>query len=388
LHSASSDPICRRRTHAATKQRLRDLALTDSVKLTAMAKAGGCAAKLNPAILDAVLRKLPRQTNPDVLVGFDTNDDAGIYRLDDRLALVQTVDFFTPIVDDPRRFGEIAAANALSDVYAMGGRPISSLAVVGLPEKDDPEILEEIMRGGLAKMTEANCSVIGGHSIRNEEMLFGYAVTGVIEPQRIWRNVGALAGDALLFTKPLGTGVITTALKKGAATSESLQAAIDTMTTLNREAANVLRAIENVENRQRPIHAVTDVTGFSLLGHAREMALGSILNGAESVEPVSFEINHAAFAYLQGAELAARDGHISDGLKHNRAFVGDCVQFADHVPSECRDLLFDPQTSGGLLIAIAPDFADRAVAALQRQGVAARQVGKVVAKRSPLICVS
>ena len=354
-----------------------------------MAKAAGCAAKLNPATLDAVLRKLPRQTDPNVLVGFDTNDDAGVYRLDDHLALVQTIDFFTPIVDDPPCFGEIAAANALSDVYAMGGRPISALSVVGFPEKGDPSILEQIIRGGLAKMIEANCSVIGGHSVRNEDMLFGYAVTGVIDPRRIWRNVGALAGDALLFTKPLGTGVITTALKKDAATPESLKAAVAAMTTLNREAAEALRAVEELANNQRPIHAVTDVTGFSLLGHAREMALGTAsLNAMPSIEPVSFEISYAAFTYLPGAEQAARDGHISAGLKNNRAFVGDCVEFAAHVPPEFRDLLFDPQSSGGLLIAIAPDFADLAIAELQRQGVSASKVGQVVKKHSPLLSVS
>src|SRR5580692_8274492 len=217
---------------------------TASPKLTSMAKAAGCAAKLNPATLDAVLRKLPRQSDPNVLVGFDTNDDAGIYKISPTLALVQTVDFFTPIVDDPNLFGQIAAANALSDVYAMGGRPISSLSIVGFPEKSDPEILEAIIRGGLSKMTEANCSVIGGHSIRNEDMLFGYAVTGVINPRRIWRNVGARAGDVLLFTKPLGTGVITTALKKNRAQPESLAAAIAAMTTLNRDAAAALQEID------------------------------------------------------------------------------------------------------------------------------------------------
>jgi len=354
-----------------------------------MAKAAGCAAKLNPATLDSVLRRLPRQSDPAVLVGFDTNDDAGVYRLDDRLALVQTVDFFTPIVDEPHRFGEIAAANALSDVYAMGGRPISSLSLVGFPEKGDPEILEAIIRGGLAKMTEARCSVIGGHSIRNEDMLFGYAVTGVIDPQRVWRNVGARAGDALLFTKPLGTGVITTALKKDAATPESLEAAVAAMTRLNRDAANALREVEDLAGQQQPIHAVTDVTGFSLLGHAREMALGSTAhNGIAGIEAVSFEIDHTAFAYLPGAEQAARDGHISAGLKNNRAFVGDCVEFGDHVPAEFRDLLFDPQTSGGLLVAIGPDFADLAIAQLQRQGVSSRKVGRVVTKRSPLLFVS
>jgi selenide,water dikinase len=362
--------------------------LKGSAKLTAMAKAAGCAAKLNPATLDALLRNLPRQIDENVLVGFDTNDDAGIYRLDDQLALVQTVDFFTPIVDEPHCFGEIAAANALSDVYAMGGRPISALSIVGFPEKGDSQILEEIIRGGLAKMMEANCSVIGGHSIRNEDMLFGYAVTGLIDPQRVWRNVGAVAGDVLLFTKPLGTGVITTAVKKEAAAAESLRGAIATMTTLNREAASALRAVERL-GTQTPIHAVTDVTGFSLLGHAREMALGAAAgNGTASVQAVSFEISYGAFAYLPGAEQAARDGHISSGLKNNRAFVGDCVEFAANVPAAYRDLLFDPQTSGGLLVAIAADFADVAIAEMQRQGVTARRVGQVVAKRSSLLLVS
>src|ERR1700675_4419978 len=209
-----------------------------------MAKAAGCAAKLNPATLDAVLRKLPKQTDPNVLVGFDTNDDAGIYRISEDVALVQTVVFFTPIVDDPYLFGQIAAANALSDVYAMGGRPVSSLSIVGFPEKQDPSILEQIIRGGLAKMNEARCSGIGGHSIRNEDMLFGYAVTGVINPQRVWRNVGARTNDVLLFTKPLGTGVITTALKKDRATEESLNAAVAGMTALNRDAAEALHELE------------------------------------------------------------------------------------------------------------------------------------------------
>src|SRR5580692_9572287 len=228
---------------------------TASPKLTSMAKAAGCAAKLNPATLDAVLRKLPRQTDPNVLVGFDTNDDAGIYKISETLALVQTVDFFTPIVDDPNLFGQIAAANALSDVYAMGGTPISSLSIVGFPEKSDPEILEAIMRGGLAKMREANCSVIGGHSIRNEDMLFGYAVTGLINPNRVWRNVGAKAGDILLFTKPLGTGVITTALKKDRATPESLASAVTAMSTLNESAASALREVAQNAQAAKPIHA-------------------------------------------------------------------------------------------------------------------------------------
>lgn len=350
------------------------------VRLTAMAKAAGCAAKLNPATLDAILRKLPRQTDPNVLVGFDTNDDAGVYRISEELALVQTVDFFTPIVDDPYLFGQIAAANALSDVYAMGGRPISSLSIVGFPEKGDSAVLEQIIGGGLAKMNEARCSVIGGHSIRNEDMLFGYAVTGMIDPRHVWRNVGAVPGDALLFTKPLGTGVITTALKKDRATAESLAAAVAAMTTLNQAAAAALREIDAAHT----VHAVTDVTGFSLLGHAREMALGDPAGG---IAPVSLEIDHAAFDYFPGAIEAAREGHLSGGLKNNRAFVGDCAFFEASVAQEYQDLLFDPQTSGGLLVSIAPEAAEAALRTLRGRAVSAYRIGRVVVKRSPLLSV-
>jgi selenide,water dikinase len=356
----------------------------EHMKLTTMAKAAGCAAKLSPAILDRVLRKLPRQSDPNVLVGFDTNDDAGIYLLAEGLAMVQTIDFFTPIVDDANLFGQIAAANALSDVYAMGGRPVSSLSVVGFPEQGDPAILEQIVLGGLAKMIEAKCAVIGGHSIRNEDMLFGYAVTGVINPHRVWRNVGACDGDVLLFTKPLGTGVITTALKKDRATSESVAAVTAAMTTLNRAAAEALQETEEKSAAGKVVHAVTDVTGFSLLGHAREMALGDPSHG---VAPVSVEIDHAAFEYFPGAVEAAREGHLSGGLKNNRAFIGDCAEFDRNVSAEHQSLLFDPQTSGGLLVAIAPESADAAIATLKNHDVPARLVGKVVGKRSPLLFI-
>jgi selenide,water dikinase len=369
------------------------MAVASALKLTAMAKAAGCAAKLNPAILESVLRKLPRQTNPNVLVGFETNDDAGVYLVNDELALVQTVDFFTPIVDDPFLFGQIAAANALSDVYAMGGHPISSLSLVGFPENADPAILEQIIRGGLSKMNEAECSVLGGHSIRTDDMLFGYAVTGTVHPQKIWRNVGARPGDVLIFTKPIGTGVITTALKKNKASSQSLEAAVKAMTTINRAAAEGFAELAEQSNNipkeaSPPVRAVTDVTGFGVLGHAREMALGDFPGDNKSgIEPTSFEIDHAAFRYFPGAIEAARDGHLSGGLKNNRAFVAECAEFAENVSQEFRDLLFDPQTSGGLLAAIAPDSASQCIATLARHGVEGRQVGRVVARRSPLIFV-
>jgi selenide,water dikinase len=319
-----------------------------------------------------------------LLVGFETSDDAGVYLLDEETALVQTVDFFTPIVDDPRTFGEIAAANSLSDVYAMGGRPISALSLVGFPEKGDPEILGEILQGGLAKMMEAKCTVIGGHSVRNEDVLFGYSVTGVIDPKCVWKNVGARTGDVLLFTKPLGTGVISTALKREKASAESVNAAIKSMSTLNRAAAEALQEIQAQEKWQDAIHAVTDITGFGLLGHAREMALG---NPAKGIPPVSVELDHKVFAYLPGALQAAKEGHLPGGLKNNREFVAECAEFSAVVPQEHRDLLFDPQTSGGLLVAIAADAADEALCAMERHGVAARCVGLVVSKRSPLLYV-
>jgi len=331
------------------------------------------------------LRQLPRQTDPNVLVGFETSDDAGVYVLDDNTALVQTVDFFTPIVDDPRTFGEIAAANSLSDVYAMGGRPISALSIVGFPEKGDAAILAQILQGGLAKMMEAKCTVIGGHSVRNEDVLFGYAVTGMVNPKWVWKNVGARTGDALLFTKPLGTGVISTALKNDQAPADAVAAAIRSMSTLNRAAAEALHEIESQTKFAPAIHAVTDVTGFGLLGHAREMALG---NPAKGIETVSFEFDHAQFSYLPGAWQAAKDGHLPGGLKNNREFVGDCVEFSTAVAKEDRNLLFDPQTSGGLLISIAAEATADALNALQRYGVTAGRVGRVVQKKAALIYVA
>jgi len=335
-------------------------------------------------LLDSILRRLPRPTDPNVLVGFDTNDDAGVYLLGPEMAMVQTVDFFTPIVDDPYTFGQIAAANSLSDVYAMGGKPVSALSIVGFPDKGDPEILEQIIRGGLSKMAEAKCSVIGGHSIRNDDIQFGYAVTGIIHPQRVWRNVGARTGDVLLLTKAIGTGVISTALKKDRAAPASLQAAIASMSELNRAASEALQELQEKAGPASPIHAMTDVTGFGLLGHAREMALG---NPERGIEAVSLEIDHSAVRYFPGAIEAARGGFLPGGLKNNRDFIGNCVGFAPNVPQEYRDLLFDPQTSGGLLMAISHESAEAAIQALERRGAAARRIGKVISKTNPLLFV-
>jgi len=272
----------------------------------------------------------------------------------------------------------------LSDVYAMGGKPISALSIVGFPDKGDPEILEQIIRGGLSKMAEAKCSVIGGHSIRNDDIQFGYAVSGTIHPQRVWRNVGARAGDVLLLTKAIGTGVLSTALKKDCAAPDSMQAAIASMAELNREASEALLELQDKAGTGAPIHAVTDVTGFGLLGHAREMALG---NSERGIEAVSLEIDHSAVGYLAGAIDAAREGFLPGGLKNNRDFIGDCVGFAASVSQEYRDLLFDPQTSGGLLIAVSPESADAAMAVLESQRVNARRIGRVITKTKPLIFV-
>jgi len=319
-----------------------------------------------------------------VLVGFSTNDDAGVYLLGEGLALVQTVDFFTPIVDDPFTFGQIAAANSLSDVYAMGGRPVSALSIVGFPEKGDPAILEQIIRGGLNKMNEAKCTVIGGHSIRNDDIQFGYAVSGVINPDKIWRNVGAQTEDVLLLTKPLGTGAISTAIKKDRASKASIDAAIGSMSQLNGAAAEALREFEKISPSPR-VHAVTDITGFGLLGHARGMALG---DPGANIAAVSLEFQWQSVPLLPGALEAVREGMIPGGLKNNREFLGDCVGFADGIPEENRALFFDPQTSGGLLVAIAPDSADEALAKLRDHGINATRVGHVVPKSSPLIQVS
>lgn len=322
-----------------------------------------------------MLRRLPRPTDPNLLVGFETSDDAGVYRLTDEMALVQTVDFLTPIADDPRTYGAIAAANSLSDVYAMGGRPISALSVLGFPAAGEPEILEEILRGGFDKMTEAQCTIVGGHSVRDEELKFGYAVTGVIHPSRVWRNVGACPGDVLILTKPVGTGVISTALKQGRSEASWIKAAIESMLRLNRDAAEALREVEEAAS-DRPVHAVTDVTGFGLLGHAREMAIGS---------GVSLRIEHKRVACLPGAIEAARGKFFSGGLKNNRDFLEGCVEFAESVPEEFHSLLVDPQTSGGLLAALDSQSADAALAALERRRIPAHAIGKAVAKRSPLI---
>jgi selenide,water dikinase len=321
-----------------------------------------------------VLGKLARQHDPNVLVGFDKADDAGVYKISADTALVQTVDFFTPVVDDPYTFGQIAAVNALSDVYAMGGRPMSALAMVCFPEKEDLAILEQILAGGLSKMLEAGCTVIGGHSIRDPEIKFGYAVTGNIHPERVLANSGARVGDALILSKALGTGVISTAIKRGAAKQFWVDAATRSMTTLNKSAAEVVTS----PRFQDAVHAMTDITGFGLIGHAREMALAS---------DVSLRIEAAKVPVLAGALDCIRNGYIPGGLNSNIDFAACVADFAPGIPDDVYKLLFDPQTAGGLFISISSNEADALVSALNEKGVAALRVGEVVAKTKPLIAV-
>ncbi len=334
-----------------------------------------------------------------MLVGFDHADDAGVYLLTPETALVQTVDFFTPIVDDPYTFGQIAATNALSDVYAMGGKPLTALALVCFPEKADLEILERILAGGLSKMIEAGCTVVGGHSIRDEETKFGYSVTGVIHPKRVLANQGAQPGDRLLFTKALGTGVISTAIKKGVAKQQWIDAAVKSMTTLNKVAAEVIgnahvgadafvrpAGQSATPNDERPtandafaVHALTDVTGFGLIGHAREMALAS---------NVGLVFQSAKIPVLEGALDCIRAGHIPGGLKANRDFAECLVEYDESVPADIRTLLFDPQTAGGLLISVSAEDAGALTRALQDAGVPAVEIGEVLPQTKPLIRVS
>ncbi|MCW5963803.1 MAG: selenide, water dikinase SelD [Bryobacterales bacterium] len=313
--------------------------------------------------------KLSAWRSEDVLVGFETSDDAGVFKLTEDCALIQTTDFFTPIVDDPYTYGAIAAANALSDVYAMGGRPATALSIVGFPSKGDAELLLRILQGGADKMREAACSVVGGHSVSDDDIKFGYAVTGVVHPRRFWRNVGARPGDILLLSKPLGTGVIATALKRGVADSAHVDASIAGMLTLNRAAAEALESLE--------VHACTDITGFGLLGHAFEMAKGA------GGDDVSLRIESARVPLLPGALAYSRERTHAGGLNNNRAFAECAVTMEGEVEPALEALLYDPQTSGGLFVALSEADAD---VALSRFAGFAR-IGAVTAREGTVLHV-
>jgi len=321
-------------------------------------------------VLDKVLGKLARQHDENLLVGFETADDAAVYRLSDDLALVQTVDFFTPIVDDPYIFGQIAAVNSLSDVYAMGGEPMTALTIVCFPDGGEVSVLERMLAGGLSKMQEAGCIVAGGHSVRDPELKLGYSVTGRVHPRKFWPNAKAKAGDALVLTKPIGTGVISTAIKQGKAKQEWIDGAIASMTKLNQ------RAVEVVRQGGFEVHAATDITGFGVIGHIRAMALGS---------KASIRIDSKLVELLRGSLECVRAGFIPGGLKANREFAESCVAYSADISEDLKTLLYDPQTAGGLLLSVPGEIAKGLVAAMEVAGVPAVRVGEVLPKSEKLI---
>ena len=327
--------------------------MIDPVRLTQFAKRAGCAAKQPPGYLLSILPSLPLITDPNVLVGCATADDAAVYRLSDELALVLTTDFFTPIVDDPYDFGAVAAANALSDVYAMGGKPLTALSLVGFPDLAlPPDVLIEILRGAADKAAEAGIAIVGGHTIKSDEPIFGLAVVGTVAPDRVLANDKAQPGDVLILTKPLGLGIITTAAKNGADSLGAITAAIRVMTTLNRAAGEVIA--------RAGAHALTDVTGFGLLGHLRNVAVASHVGARVYLDRVP--VLAAAWQY-------AREGIVPGGTHANHRFLADWVTYAPDVSTEDQLVLCDAQTSGGLLAAVAPDEAEGLLASLRAGGV-------------------
>jgi selenide,water dikinase len=330
--------------------------LDDVVKLTEGSAYGGCGAKLAKGLLEKVLCGLPRLESEDVLVGIEYADDAGVIRVSDEVAIIHTTDFFPPMVDDPYTFGRIAAVNALSDVWAMGGKPLAGMNLVSYPLADlGGEALKEILRGGLSALAEAGAVLAGGHTVEGQELLYGLAVTGTVHPDRIWRNAGAVAGDALVLTKPLGTGVVTTAAKAEMADATHLATALRWMSTLNREAAEALHEFQP--------HAVTDVTGFGLAGHVAEMAEAS---------SVAVEVDLGALPLLPGAIEAAATGLVPAGAGKNRTSVSAVLEIEPGADELRVDLCLDPQTSGGLLAAVAPEHADAVVRKLPGSAVVGR----------------
>jgi selenide,water dikinase len=319
-----------------------------------------------------VLSGLPPQPKDEnVLIGFDKADDAGVYRLRDDLAIVQTVDFFTPIVDDPFVYGQIAALNSINDVWAMAGTPLTALAITCFPKKGvDPTILGEIMRGGQETLNKYGVTLIGGHSVDSEQIMFGYAVTGVIDPAKIASNAGARPGDVIILTKPIGTGVISTGIKFGKASDDVVAASVETMMTPGKFAAEAMREFE--------VKGATDVTGFSLLGHAWEMAKAS---------EITIEIEASAVPLIQGALELAAAGMLTSADKTNREYIGEDIEIGAAVDTNLVKLLFDPQTAGGMLIAISADRADDLLVRLRENYPRAQKIGRVLEPREHAIVV-
>ncbi|MFE5319009.1 selenide, water dikinase SelD [Paenibacillus sp. NPDC056579] len=334
------------------------------VKLTSLSSKGGCGCKIGPADLQQVIRTLPPSVpNPNLLVGLDTSDDAGVYKLTDELALVQTVDFFTPIVDDPYSFGQIAAANALSDVYAMGGKPLTVLNIVAFPiSKLDKQVLADILRGAADKVSEAGATLVGGHSIDDNEPKFGLAVTGIIHPDKVKANAGAKPGDKLILTKPIGVGIMTTSIKKDALSEDEVKRVTQVMSTLNKTAAEVMEPYT--------VNGCTDVTGFGLLGHTAELAKGS---------GVGVRIGFSQVPVLPRVRELAEAGFVPGGTKNNYAHLQGTVTFAPSMDQIDQWIMCDAVTSGGLLISAAADDADSLLESLLQAGVEAAMIGEVVA---------
>ncbi|QBE97014.1 Selenide, water dikinase [Blautia producta] len=321
------------------------------VKLTEFSKSAGCAAKIGPGVLAEVVGRLPSAVDENLMVGVETADDAAVYRVSDEVALIQTVDFFPPMVDDPYTFGQIAAANALSDVYAMGGEPRLALNVVAFPNCLGAEVLGEILAGGASKVQEAGAVLAGGHSINDEEPKYGLCVSGFVHPDRIWKNGGAQAGDVLLLTKPLGVGLINTAVKAGMASAEAEKKAVESMSCLNKIAMEVLREAE--------VHSCTDVTGFGLTGHALETARAS---------KASLVIETKKLEVLPDALFYASMGLVPEGTYRNKEFNKKDVRIEEQVDEALEDLVFDPQTSGGLLVSLPGRDAETVLRKLEQAG--------------------
>jgi len=320
--------------------------------------------------LAGVLKDLPPENNPNLLVGFNKADDAGVYKIDDHRALVQTVDFFPPIVDDPYAFGQIAAANALSDIYAMGGTPLTVLNIVGFPAGMEPRILTDILRGGSDKVHEAGAVVVGGHSIKDKELKYGLSCTGMIDIDKIISNDRARPGDRLFLTKPLGTGIITTAIKQKRAAQNDIERVTALMSQLNKNASELMT--------KHGAHAATDITGFGILGHSYEMADAS---------GVSIELEFAKLPILPNAVDFARAGALTGGADANRDYLADKIKLDEKLKKEETDILFDAQTSGGLLIAIDEKAVDNFTADTAKNGVEIRPIGSVIEKSDRAVIV-
>ncbi|SFS68584.1 selenide, water dikinase SelD [Paenibacillus sp. BC26] len=344
----------------------------ENIKLTSLSSKGGCGCKIGPSDLSEVLRNLPAaEPNPNLLVGLDTSDDAGVFRLSNELALVQTLDFFTPIVDDPYDFGQIAAANAISDIYAMGGKPLTVLNIVAFPISTlDKRILSEILRGAADKVQEAGATLVGGHSIDDKEPKFGLAVTGLVHPDKVRTNAGAKPGDRLILTKPIGVGILTTSIKKDQLSTEETKRLTAVMATLNKTAAEIMEPY--------PVHACTDVTGFGLIGHALELAKGS---------KMTVKLHHGDVPLLPRVRELADKGFVPGGTKNNYAHVRDDVSFPDELDQIGRWILCDAVTSGGLLISVAGDQAEALLEELLQAGVEASMIGEITDERPGHIIV-